>query len=229
MAHRALRRATGCSMATYKGECFSGAVHIEVTGDPEGMGYCHCRSCRSWSGAPVNAFTLWKPDAVRITAGTQHVGVFQKTPLSQRRYCKNCGGHLMNPTLRTRRAYPSSSDNRADRCLCSHAAIAEVRPWPPHQLRRDGASYARWPAKAEGFRRVGRTTPRIEHPHTRATVPRAAPRYQYSRRKAPIARGTRPAVAARAVEAQRARGYRGRAKSPPKAGLPSVAVLCAIA
>jgi len=71
-------------MATYKGECFCGAVHIEVTGDPEGMGYCHCRSCRSRSGAPVNAFTLWKPDAVRITAGTEHVSVFQKTPLSQR-------------------------------------------------------------------------------------------------------------------------------------------------
>jgi hypothetical protein len=89
------------SMATYKGECFCGAVHIEVTGDPEGMGYCHCRSCRSWFGAPVNAFTLWKPDAVRITAETEHVSVFQKTPLSQRHYCNNCGGHLMNhhPTI----------------------------------------------------------------------------------------------------------------------------------
>ena|SRR5215203_2096217 len=51
---------------TYKGECFCGAIRIEVTGDPEGMGYCHCRSCRSWSGGPVNAFTLWKPDAVRV-------------------------------------------------------------------------------------------------------------------------------------------------------------------
>ena len=35
-----------------------------MTGAPEGMGYCHCRSCRSWSGGPVNAFTLWKPEAV---------------------------------------------------------------------------------------------------------------------------------------------------------------------
>ena len=48
--------------ATHKGECFCGAVHVEVSGEPEAMGYCHCQSCRSWSAAPVNAFTLWKPD-----------------------------------------------------------------------------------------------------------------------------------------------------------------------
>ena len=58
-------------MATHKGECFCGTVHIEVSGEPEGMGYCHCQSCRSWSAAPVNGFTLWKPDAVRVTAGAE--------------------------------------------------------------------------------------------------------------------------------------------------------------
>ncbi len=82
-------------MATHHGECFCGAVKVEVSGEPEGMGYCHCRSCRSWSGGPVNAFTLWKPDAVRITAGAEHVGMYRKTPVSQRQYCKLCGGHLM--------------------------------------------------------------------------------------------------------------------------------------
>jgi hypothetical protein len=82
-------------MTTYKGECFCGAVNIEVTGKPEGMGYCHCQSCRSWSGGPVNAFTLWKPESVRITKGADEVAVFAKTPASERYYCKKCGGHLM--------------------------------------------------------------------------------------------------------------------------------------
>jgi hypothetical protein len=74
---------------------------LEATGDPAAMGYCHCRSCRSWSGGPVNAFTLWKPDAVRVTAGADNVATFQKTPLSQRQYCSSCGGHLMtvHPTF----------------------------------------------------------------------------------------------------------------------------------
>jgi hypothetical protein len=65
---------------TYEGECFCGAVKVEVSGEPEAMGYCHYRSCRSWSGGPVNAFTLWKPDAVRITAGAEHVSMYKKTP-----------------------------------------------------------------------------------------------------------------------------------------------------
>jgi hypothetical protein len=62
------------------GSCFCGAVELEVTGEPVAMGYCHCRSCRSWSGAPVNAFSLWKPEAVRITSGSEHVATFSKTP-----------------------------------------------------------------------------------------------------------------------------------------------------
>ena len=79
----------------YVGACFCGAVELEVTGAPEAMGYCHCNSCRSWSGSPVNAFSLWRRDAVRITAGADFVATFQKTKLSARQYCKKCGGHLM--------------------------------------------------------------------------------------------------------------------------------------
>ena len=80
---------------THTGTCFCGAVEIEVSGNPEAMGYCHCRSCRSWSGGPVNAFSLWKPDAVKVTKGAEHVATFTKTPLSERKYCAKCGGHLM--------------------------------------------------------------------------------------------------------------------------------------
>ena len=80
---------------THRGACFCGAVEIEVSGEPEGMGYCHCRSCRSWSGGPVNAFSLWKPDAVRVTKGAAEIGTFTKTPISERKFCKKCGGHLM--------------------------------------------------------------------------------------------------------------------------------------
>jgi hypothetical protein len=86
---------------TYVGSCFCGTVQLEVDGEPEGMGYCHCRSCRAWSGGPVNAFSLWKPEAVRITLGSDELATYQKTAFSQRRYCAKCGGHLMtdHPTL----------------------------------------------------------------------------------------------------------------------------------
>lgn len=85
----------------HSGSCFCGAVQIEVTGEPEAMGYCHCRSCRSWSAGPVNAFTLWKPENVKVTKGSEFIGAFKKTALSDRRFCTKCGGHLMtvHPTF----------------------------------------------------------------------------------------------------------------------------------
>src|SRR5262245_40823036 len=80
---------------THTGHCFCGAVEIAVSGQPVGMGYCHCESCRSWSAAPVNAFTLWPPESVRITRGESKVGRFHKTDNSVRMFCTACGGHLM--------------------------------------------------------------------------------------------------------------------------------------
>lgn len=85
----------------HTGSCFCGAVKVEVSGAPEAMGFCHCSSCRSWSGGPVNAFSLWKPGAVRVTSGAEHLATFQKTKFSQRQYCGKCGGHLLtnHPTI----------------------------------------------------------------------------------------------------------------------------------
>ena len=80
----------------YRGRCFCGAVELTATGKPEVEGYCHCESCRSWSASPVNAFTLWKPDAVKITRGAEYIDTFSKTPRSHRKWCKKCGGHLFN-------------------------------------------------------------------------------------------------------------------------------------
>ena len=68
-------------MTGHKGKCFCGAVEIEVEGNPEAMGYCHCSSCRSWSASPVNAFTLWQPQHVKVTKGAEHLGRFRKTDM----------------------------------------------------------------------------------------------------------------------------------------------------
>ncbi|HET9160118.1 MAG TPA: GFA family protein [Caulobacteraceae bacterium] len=59
------------------------------------MGYCHCRSCRSWSGGPINAFSLWNPAAVSVTDGEENLATYVGNPASERKYCKKCGGHLM--------------------------------------------------------------------------------------------------------------------------------------
>jgi hypothetical protein len=127
---------------THKGECFCGAVRLEVSGEPEAMGYCHCRSCRSWSGGPVNAFTLWKPSAVRVTAGAENVAMFQKTEVSQRQYCRKCGGHLMTnhpplrlvdvfaATLPTLKFWPRVHVNYAETVLPMRDGVPKLKDFP---------------------------------------------------------------------------------------------------
>lgn len=85
----------------HQGQCFCGAVKLEVSGDPVAMGYCHCHSCRSWSAGPVNAFTLWPPNALKVTRGREFIATYTKNPTSERQYCGKCGGHLMtnHPTF----------------------------------------------------------------------------------------------------------------------------------
>lgn len=84
-----------------QGSCFCGSVQFTVSGNPEGMGYCHCDSCRRWSAGPVNAFTLWKPEVMKITQGADKIDAYEKNPGTEdetvksiRKWCKTCGGHI---------------------------------------------------------------------------------------------------------------------------------------
>lgn len=88
-------------MATYSGRCCCGAVEIEASGEPVNMGYCHCNACRKYSGMPINAFTLWKADNVRVPKGRQFLGKFRSSEMSDRQYCTKCGGNVMvdHPSL----------------------------------------------------------------------------------------------------------------------------------
>jgi len=79
----------------YEGQCYCGTVKIVVKGEALGAGYCHCKSCRSWSAGPVNAFTLWAPEQVEVTAGEDRIGEYNANERSYRQWCKDCGGHLL--------------------------------------------------------------------------------------------------------------------------------------
>ncbi len=86
---------------TYQASCFCGAVQLQLQGEPEAMAYCHCDSCRRWSAGQINAFTLWKPEAVTIITGQDHMAHYSGNPgsshdheVSKRTWCKQCGGHI---------------------------------------------------------------------------------------------------------------------------------------
>jgi hypothetical protein len=44
----------------------------------------------------VNAFTMWQPGSVTVTRGADNIGTYSKTPVSFRKWCKSCGGHLFS-------------------------------------------------------------------------------------------------------------------------------------
>jgi hypothetical protein len=127
---------------SHTGSCFCGAVVVSVDGAPEGMGYCHCASCRSWSGGPVNAFTLWRPEAVAITQGAEHVLTYAKTELSERKTCAKCGGHLMTnhpplglvdvfaATIPTLEFQPGVHVNYAETVLPMKDGLPKLRDFP---------------------------------------------------------------------------------------------------
>jgi hypothetical protein len=81
---------------TYTGACFCGAITIQASGPPDEMGYCHCNSCRAYSGTLVTSFALWQSDKVRVTAGEQFLGRINRTGMTERQFCTRCGGHLMS-------------------------------------------------------------------------------------------------------------------------------------
>ena len=126
----------------HTGKCFCGEVEFEVTGEPVATGYCHCESCRQWSAAPLNAFTLWKPSALSVRRGTGHIGTFSKTPRSSRKWCTKCGGHLFtdHPTLGlvdvyaallpTLRFDPRVHVNYAESALRMHDALPKLKDLP---------------------------------------------------------------------------------------------------
>lgn len=76
----------------HHGTCFCGAVGVGASGEPIDMGYCHCNSCRTYSGAPFVAFTIWPADRVEVTG---EVGSYDKAGTSERVFCARCGGHLL--------------------------------------------------------------------------------------------------------------------------------------
>jgi hypothetical protein len=52
------------------GSCLCGAVRVELSGDPDRVGLCHCLDCRKKSGSLFSAWAIYPADAVTVTGET---------------------------------------------------------------------------------------------------------------------------------------------------------------
>jgi hypothetical protein len=75
-----------------EGRCLCGAVRFVATGEPLGVAWCHCHSCRKHSGAPVSVFVAFRHDAYTITEG--EITKFNSSPGRWRGFCAKCGSTL---------------------------------------------------------------------------------------------------------------------------------------
>ena len=128
----------------HRGTCFCGAVGIEATGAPLEMGYCHCASCRHYSGAPLTAYILWRAEDVMVTKGADLLGRFNKVGTSERRHCTRCGGHVLTahpgmgltdvrpPVLPGVAFEPTVHLNYAEAVLPVRDGLAKLRDFPAH-------------------------------------------------------------------------------------------------
>ena len=83
------------------------------------MGYCHCQSCRSWSGGPVNAFSLWRPNAVQVTAGAGNISGGVPEDCSK-------PAPVLHKMRRT--SDDQSPSSGAGRCVCKQLPTIKFKP-----------------------------------------------------------------------------------------------------
>lgn len=76
----------------HTGGCLCGAVRFEAKGPPKWTGYCHCRSCRRHTGAPVSAYAGFAKDHLMFTSGRP--SRFASSPGVLRGFCAQCGSTL---------------------------------------------------------------------------------------------------------------------------------------
>ena len=80
-------------MANHGGGCLCGAVRYELTAEPFDCGWCHCRTCQLYSGAPAMAFACVGVDDFVWTRGEPRW--LESSSFGRRAFCGTCGSPLM--------------------------------------------------------------------------------------------------------------------------------------
>jgi hypothetical protein len=76
------------------GGCLCGAVRYELNSKPDDCGWCHCRTCQLYGGAPAMAFASVAKDDFAWTSGEDQVRWLKSSSFGERAFCGHCGTPL---------------------------------------------------------------------------------------------------------------------------------------
>lgn len=77
---------------THFGRCHCGAIHYEITGEPQVVALCHCTDCRRSAGAPFVAWAMFPDSSLEVTKGTPKT--INSSGTARRSFCAECGSGL---------------------------------------------------------------------------------------------------------------------------------------
>jgi adenylate cyclase len=115
-----------------KGGCLCGAIRYEVNAPPISTGYCHCSSCRKFTGSAVMAWTAFPASAVRFL--DEEPRYFASSPIAKRGFCPKCGASLTYKLVKPRETawlvlHTSSLDKPESYAPSVHSGIENKMPW----------------------------------------------------------------------------------------------------
>lgn len=100
----------------YRAACFCKAVRIEVSADPVDAKICHCRTCQSLHGAPMQWAAIFNKRDVRIERGVECLTFYNSEHAINERVlpckvsCGLCGTPIADEGRRMWLAFPSLFD-----------------------------------------------------------------------------------------------------------------------
>ena len=114
------------------GGCLCRSVRFETWDEPISVGYCHCRFCQLATGAPLNAFVIYKKTAVRFFGDEPKM--YKSSPIAERAFCGNCGTTLFTAHYAPDKSeyFPirlATMDNPADFPPTMHYGVESQMPW----------------------------------------------------------------------------------------------------
>ncbi len=76
------------------GGCLCGAIRYELASEPFDCGWCHCRTCQLYGGAPAMAFASVGRDDFLWTNGEEQLRWLKSSSFGERAFCGTCGTPL---------------------------------------------------------------------------------------------------------------------------------------